>query len=232
MRQILSAASLAAQPECGRGLLTPAPLDLSRLMPIGRNKTAPLAPVNPNPNSFPHRPSVFLYSAHGGGWAELPATALPPAHPSATALRRRPRNTMAAHPPFSFTFSATPARGGWKGTRPRRSVRRRPRLAGDGDPCRRGGYFPSAQHTPLAVDLADLGEEFVGRWPLSSPQQWTTAHTLPPKGCFPFGRGGASPSTARFFVLCLGMPMHTGSRGTARPETAAQLCRRVQGFDR
>jgi hypothetical protein len=34
-----------------------------------------------------------------------------------------------------------------------------------------------------------------------------------------------------FFVLRLGMPMRTGSRGTARPETTVQLCRRAQGFD-
>jgi hypothetical protein len=38
-----------------------------------------------------------------------------------------------------------------------------------------------------------------------------------------------APPLPMFFDLCLGMPMRTWSRGTARPETAAQLCRRTQG---
>jgi hypothetical protein len=40
----------------------------------------------------------------------------------------------------------------------------------------------------------------------------------------------ACSSTALFFFLCLGMPMRTGSRGTARLGTAVQLCRRSSEF--
>jgi hypothetical protein len=39
-------------------------------------------------------------------------------------------------------------------------------------------------------------------------------------------------STALFFDRRLGMPMRVRSRGTARPETAALLCRRARRLSR
>jgi hypothetical protein len=47
----------------------------------------------------------------------------------------------------------------------------------------------------------------------------------PRKGSVLSAVAEACSSTALFFVLCLGMPMPTGSRGTAWPGMAAQLCR-------
>jgi hypothetical protein len=119
--------------------------------------------------------------------------------------------------------------GGWRSSPPPARRRRRPTCSTTAAPLL--FFFPTS--FLFLCPLRPRPVVSVEATPATRHGSGRRQCSLPPKGTFPFRPWWRqAPPLPMFFDRCLGMPMPVGSRGTARLETAALLCRRARGLSR